>query len=73
MWFTNNQNVVQIMMVGSKEPHMQTITLNAFSVCVVNQIRLEPEWLLREENIQVDLISSGVCRAVGSPYHWLVS
>ena len=61
MWFTNNQNVVQIMMVGSKEPHMQTITLNAFSVCVVNQIRL-PEWLLREENVQVDLIGSGVCR-----------
>ena len=35
----------------------QTLALNIFSVCLANQIRLEPEWLLREENLQADFIS----------------
>ena len=56
-WFTDNQNVVRILTVGSKKPQLQTLALNILSVCLGNQIRLEPEWLPREENSQADLIS----------------
>ena len=31
---------------------LHTLALNIFSVCVANQIRLEPEWLPREESLQ---------------------
>ena len=56
-WFTDNANIVQILTVGSKKPHLQTLALSIFSVCMANQIRLEPEWLPREENVQADLIN----------------
>ena len=45
------------MTVGSIKLQLETLALNIFSVCLANQIRLEPEWLLREENLQIDLIS----------------
>ena len=56
-WFTDNQNVVWILTTGSRKPDLQTVALNIFSVCVINQIRLESEWLPREANEQADLIS----------------
>ena len=47
-WFTDNQNVVQIVQHGSPKHALQAEALDIFSVCVNNKIRLEPEWISRE-------------------------
>ena len=43
--------------MGSKKPQLQTLALNIISVCLANQITLEPKWLPREKYSQDDLIS----------------
>ena len=54
---------MQILTTGSKKPHLQTLALFTLcskpncSPCVANQIRLEPEWIPGEVNLQADLIS----------------
>ena len=52
--FTDNQNVVRIVLYGSKK---QEETLAIFAIDVNNQIRLEPEWIPREENEFTDYLS----------------
>ena len=49
-WFTDNQNVVRIVLYGSKKRILQKEALAIFVTGVNNQIRLEPEWIPREEN-----------------------
>ena len=49
-WFTDNQNVVRIVLYGSRKPILQEEALAIFATGVNNQIRLEPEWIPREEN-----------------------
>ena len=49
-WFTDNQNVVRIVQCGSKKPNLQSEALRIFSACVSNNIRVEPEWIPREQN-----------------------
>ena len=56
-WFSDNQNVVRILTVGSRQANLQTLALNIFTLCMANQIRLEPEWIPRKENEQADFIS----------------
>ena len=51
-WFSDNQNVV-----GSGKPHLQKQAMKMFDTCISYQIRLEPEWLLREENELADFVS----------------
>ena len=53
-WFTDNQNVVNILMYGSKKPLLQKESLEIFQIGVVHQIKLEPEWIPREENQLAD-------------------
>ena len=56
-WFTDNQNVVWILQVGSKKPHLQKIALKVLSLAIQFQIRLEPEWVPRELNEKADFLS----------------
>ncbi|KAL5463210.1 hypothetical protein EMCRGX_G032089 [Ephydatia muelleri] len=56
-WFSDNQNVVRIIQVGSRKAHLQEQAMRVFETCIAYQIRLEPEWLPREENELADFIS----------------
>ena len=46
-WFTDNQNVVQVVQYGSKKPDLQTEALAIFSTCLQQHIRIEPDWIPR--------------------------
>jgi len=56
-WFTDNQNVVRIVQHGSPKTTLQAEALEIFSVCVDNRIRLEPEWIPRDQNELADYYS----------------
>ena len=56
-WFTDNQNVVKIVQYGSTKPSLQAEALDIFSICVQGNIRLEPEWIPREQNELADYYS----------------
>ena len=56
-WFTDNQNVVRILQVGSRKPHLQVEALRVFRFCIKYNIRLEPEWVPREMNELADYFS----------------
>ena len=56
-WFTDNQNVVRIVQHGSSKPALQAEALGIFSLCVNNYIRIEPEWIPREQNELADYYS----------------
>ena len=49
-WFTDNQNVARILLVGSKKPLLHALAVKVFSLSVQNHIKLEPEWIPRELN-----------------------
>ena len=53
-WFTDNQNVVQILKVGSCKSRLQVEALKVFKACVANNIRLEPKGIPREKNELAD-------------------
>ena len=55
-WY-QDQNVVRIVLYGSKKPILQEEALAIFAIGVNNQIRLELEWILREENELADYLS----------------
>ena len=56
-WFTDNQNVVRIVLCGSKKPILQQEALAVFDASVKARILLKPEWIPREENEIADYIS----------------
>ena len=56
-WFTDNQNVVRIVQVGSKRQHLQSIALSIFVACFQQGIRLDMEWIPRSLNDKADYIS----------------
>ena len=56
-WFTDNQNVVRIVLHGSKKPLLQQEALAIFATCMKGKIKLEPEWIPREENLWADYLS----------------
>ena len=56
-WFTDSQNVVKIVQHGSRVPALQAEALAIFSVCMVNHIHIEPEWIPREQNELADYCS----------------
>ena len=56
-WFTDNQNVVRILQVGSAKSHIQVEALKVFKACIQYNIRLEPEWIPREKNELADYVS----------------
>ena len=56
-WFTDNQNVCRIIMCGSRRPNLQEEAIAIFSISVANHIRIEPEWIPRDENHFADYLS----------------
>ena len=56
-WFTDNQNVVRILQVGSRKPDLHAVALKVFALAIQYQIRLEPEWVPRELNEKADFLS----------------
>ena len=56
-WFIDNQNVVRIVLNGSKNPALQQEALAIFDTSVKARIHVEPEWIPREENQIADYIS----------------
>ena len=56
-WFTDNQNVVNIILHGSKKPMLQTEALKVFHLSLVHNLVIEPEWIPREENLVANYIS----------------
>ena len=56
-WFTDNQNLVRSLKVGSCKPHLQIEALKVFKTCLAHNVRLEPEWVPREKNQLADYFS----------------
>ena len=57
LWFTDNQNVASILLVGSRKECLQALALKIFSLSIQHNIRLEPEWIPRELNQKADYLS----------------
>ena len=55
--FSDNQNVVRILYIGSKKVHLQSVALKIFSLSVCAQIKIEAKWIPRELNLKADLLS----------------
>ena len=55
-WFTDNQNVARILLVGSRKESLQALTLKIFSLSIKHNIRLEPEWIPRDLNQKADYL-----------------
>ena len=56
-WFSDNQNVVRILEVGSKKPQLQEEALAVFSIAAQNLVRIEPQWIPRSDNQKADYLS----------------
>ena len=56
-WFSDNQNVVRILEVGSKKSMLQKEALTVFAIATRNLICIEPEWIPHTENQQADHLS----------------
>ena len=54
---TDNKNVVQIIMVGSRTPNLQSVAVDIFKLACLHAISLEPEWIPRDENDLADYVS----------------
>ena len=53
-WFTDNQNVVRIISVGSTNEHLQAVAVKIFNLCFSKSVKLKPEWVPREHNELAD-------------------
>ena len=56
-WYTDSQNAARIIVTGRKNPSLQQEALAILSTSVANSIRIEPEWIPREENKLADYVS----------------
>ena len=56
-WFTDNQNVVRILMYSSRKPLLQAEALAVFHLCVAHHLTIEPEWSPRRDNQVADYLS----------------
>ena len=56
-WFTDNQNVVRIIQVGSRKGKLQQEAIKIFNMALRHGIILEPEWIPRGENLFADYLS----------------
>ena len=46
-WFINNQNIMRIVLYGSRKPILQEEALVIFTTDINYQIKVEPEWIPR--------------------------
>ena len=56
-WFTDNQNVTNIVSCGSPKPHLQAEALSIYNICCNHSISIEMAWIPRSENDQADFLS----------------
>ena len=56
-WFSDSQNVVRIIEVGSSNTELQEIAYSIYSICVENGISLRMEWVPRSLNDKADSLS----------------
>ena len=56
-WFTDNQNVARILLVGSKTAELREEAYAIFSISIVNRTQVEPEWIPHSRNKQADYVS----------------
>jgi hypothetical protein len=56
-WFSDNQNVVRIVQVGSRVEELQKEAVDIFKVAIAHNICLEPEWIPRTQNEFADYVS----------------
>ena len=56
-WFTDNQNVVKIISVGSTKEHLQAVAVKIFNLCFSKSVKLEPERVPWEHNELADYYS----------------
>ena len=56
-WFSDSQNCCSIVNVGSPKPHLQSIAVKIFNLCMLHDIELEIGWLPRTDNEKVDYLS----------------
>ena len=56
-WFTDNQNVVRILLYGSRKPLLQAEALSVFHLSVTHHLTIEPEWIPRSGNQVADYLS----------------
>ena len=54
IWYTDNQSVSRIVEVGSMKEDLQRLALRIFSMCLLNCITLEVEWIPRSANDRAD-------------------
>ena len=55
--FTDNKGVVSIVKNGSMNRELQDISIEHFEFCRLHNIRLEIQWVPREDTIQADTLS----------------
>lgn len=67
-WFTDNQNVVQIIKNGSKKQELQNEAVEIFNICLSRRVSIDMEWIPRTENEQADFISK-----IEDPDDWGIS
>ena len=56
-WYTDNQSVSRIVEVGNMKEDLQRLALRIFSMCLLNCITLEVEWIPRSANDRADFLS----------------
>ena len=56
-WFTDNQNVVRIIISGSRKPSLQKEAFAIYSFALSNGVHIDPEWILRDENQKANFLS----------------
>ena len=67
-WFTDNQNVARIVLIGSRKPILHEEAMAILSICLHQHIWLEPEWIPREENEFADYLSR-----IGDVDDWMLN
>ena len=55
--FTDNENASRIVSVGSPRQHLQSLALDIFQLCLVNDIQIDVQWIARDANARADLLS----------------
>jgi hypothetical protein len=59
-WFSDNQNVVRIVRVGSRKEELQKEALAIYRLALAHNITMEPEWIPRSQNELADYVSCWV-------------
>ena len=56
-WYTDNQNCGKIVEAGSMKENLQAIAMSILSICLINGISIDIQWIPREGNTQANYLS----------------